>query len=216
MLEEMGISFRAMNDASNLYLLVRGTNSDGRVLMSGKFRQNVTFWFLSADQKSRVWGINLDFSRAHSPEAGAPPTLAAYGIAPEKVVPQGLEVSTATFPSDLEFQADLSSQLGRQPIYEIRIPLALIEPQSKSIYMDFVTSEVSPDVKAELQSAGAGQRSSEGGSGGGSSSGGGGMRGGSRRHRGGGAQGGSGSKAIEAPKPLDLHLTIGLAKEPKH
>ena len=222
-LEEAGISFRAMNDATNLYLLVRGTSSDGRVLLSGKYRQNVTLWFLKPDRKLRAWGINLDFSRAHPPAPDAPATLAALGIEPERVMPQGLEVSTATFPEGFAFEADLSSQRGRQPIYEIRIPLSMVEQKGKSVFLDVVTSEVSPEVKAELQ---AGQSEPHGGESHGTSSGsppggpsgqGGGM-GGGRHHRGmGGSEGGgNASRSVELPKPLNLHLTIALTKEPKH
>ncbi len=125
--EVSGMGFRAMNDESNLYLLIRGTTSDGRNLLAGKFQQNVTLWFLKPDHKTNAWGINLDFSRAQEPAPDAPPTLASFGMEPERVFPQGLEVSTATFPEGFEFQADLSSQLGRQPIYEMRIPLEMIE-----------------------------------------------------------------------------------------
>ena len=220
-LEESGLAFRAMNDVSNLYLLIRGANSDGRVILSGRYRQNVTLWFLKPDHKTKAWGINLDFGLAHPSET---PTLAAFGIAPERVLPQGLEVSTAALPSDLEFAADLSSRNGRQPIYEIRIPLAMLEHSGSSIYMDFATSEIGPDVKAELQN-GKGEQSSgeanhQGGSERSSGSGGSGGAGGGRHKRGGmgGSQGGAGasSRSIDLPKPLALHLTIGLTREPKH
>ena len=105
--------------------------------MSGRYRQNVTLWFLKPDKKSRAWGINLDFGRAHATDSNnaEPPTLASVGIAPEEVLPQGLEVSTAALPSEMEFAADLSSQNGRQPIYEIRIPLALCSNAAANPFM---------------------------------------------------------------------------------
>ena len=55
--ETGGLSVRAMNDSSNLYLLIRGANDDGRILLSGNYRQNVTIWFLKPDHKTRAWGI---------------------------------------------------------------------------------------------------------------------------------------------------------------
>ena len=230
--ETAGIAFRAMNDASNLYVLIRGANSDGRVVLSGRYRQNVTLWFLKPDHKSKSWGINLDFGRAHSPERGEDrgqehiaetPTLATFGVMPEKVLAEGLEVSTATLPSEMEFASDLSTQNGRQPVYEIRIPLQLVERSGKSIYVDFVTSEISPDVKSELQagrgnpSGGEGSEGGHQGGAGGSPSGGSGGSGGGRHKRGGagGSQGGAG-KSVTLPKPLAIHLTIALTKEPRH
>jgi hypothetical protein len=223
-----GLSFRAMNDASNLYLLIRGANDEGRILLSGNYRQNVAIWFLKADHKTRVWGINLDFSRAHAPEPEMeggrrhPRELVALsdmGMAPEMVMPEGLEVSTSTFPAEFAFQADLSSERGRQPIYEIRIPLAMIEYKGRSIAFDIVSSEISPQVKAELQERRSGEHAggeNKGEGRGGSP--GGGRGGGMGRHgRGMGGPGGGrgGAAAVELPKPLHLQLVVSLAKGPK-
>ena len=225
-LEEEGLGFRAMNDSATLYLLIRGETSDGRMVLSGRYRQDVTLWFVKPDGTSRAWGINLDFSHAHRPAetpAAAPPpvtaaaagdtnekiiTLSAMGVVSELVIPVGLELSTATLPSGIALQANLSRQNGQQPLYEIGIPLKMIEHQSDSILMDFVTSSVSPDVMAQLQSGRSGQRSSDGG---GDSTGGSGG-GGGRHHRGGGSQGG-GSPLIATPSPVDLHLEITLTQE---
>ena len=214
--EDSGMSFRAMNDASYLYLLIRGTTADGRVLLAGNYRQNMTFWILKPDHKSNAWGINLDFGRAHAPAPDMPPTLVSYGIEPERVLPEGLEVSTGTFPQDFEFQADLSSQRGRQPIYEVRIPLSMIDYKNRTIYIDVVSSEISPEVKAELQSTKPEEHASEKPpEGGGQSPAGG---GGGRHHRGGGGShgGSSAASSVGMPKPVHLHLTIELKKEPKH
>jgi hypothetical protein len=223
-----GLSFRARNDSSNLYLLVRGANDDGRILLSGNYRQNVALWFLKPDDKTKAWGITLDFGRAHAPEpvmengvARVPEiiSLSDMGVVPEMVVPQGLEVSTAAFPSGFDFQADLSSERGRQPIYEICIPLTMLEHKGRSIAFDVVSSDIPPGVKTELQSAKpaestAGQNKSGGTSSGGAPSGGG--HGGGRRGRGMGGGGGGGAKSADLPKPVTLHLSVSLAKEPRH
>jgi hypothetical protein len=232
--EVTGLSFHAMNDASYLYLLIRGANADGRSLLSGNYRQNVTLWFLKPDLKSKAWGINLDFGSARAPDsdtdgARSQPheiiSLSDMSIMPEMVVPQGLEVSTATFPSDFAFQADLSSERGRQPIYEIQIPLSMVEHKGRSIAFDLVTSEISPQVKAELQgrrsneSSGGESKAGEGSGEGGGSSPGGGPGGGGRHKRGMGGGGGGGGRggasAVELPKPVHLQLTVSLAKMPK-
>jgi hypothetical protein len=215
--EDGGLSFRAMNDASNLYLLICGTNSDGRVILAGKYRQNVTLWFLKPDHKTHSWGINIDFSRAHPADPQAAPTLDAFGVTPEIVMPQGLEVSTAPFSTDMELQADLSSQRGRQPVYEIRIPLSLLkEIKSRRLDLAFTTAEVSPDVKTELQSRPeeppAGNKSQSGNQNGSPP-----RSGGRHGHgMGGGGAGGNSSHAVEIPKPLNIHLTVKLVKGPKH
>jgi hypothetical protein len=212
-LDEHGIGFHAMNDADNLYLLIGGTAGDGRLLLSGKSGQNVTLWFLKSDGKTKDWGINLDFSRAQTPTVESPTLLSDWGIAPERVVPQGLEVSTTTFPPEIEFHADLSSQRGRQPAYEMRIPLSLIAHKGKSIDFDFAATEISNDVRAELlalpppaPAKSAAQPDSGMGGGGG----------GHHHHGGGGPSGGSPVAAADLPKRLNLHLSVELTKEPKH
>jgi hypothetical protein len=191
---------------------------------------------MKPDHKSKAWGINLDFSHAHPPEGDMDGghwhareiiNLSDMGIEPEMVLQQGLEVSTTTFPPEFAFQADLSSQHGRQPIYEIRIPLTMVEHKGRSIYFDVVSSDISPEVKAELQghhssaeSSGGSSQGSGGGQGGGSggSSGGGrgGGMGGGRHGRGGGSAGGRGGPAaVDLPKPIHLQLTVSLVKGPK-
>jgi len=230
--EVEGLSFRAMNDASHLYLLIRGANPDGRSLLGGNYRQSVTVWILKPDHKTKAWGINLDFSRAHAPEPLMEGgqlhereiiTLSDMGIAPEMVLQQGLEVSTTTFPPEFAFQADLSSQHGRQPVYEIRIPLTMVEHKGRTIDFDVVSSDISPEVKAELQghlsSGGGSSQGSGGGQGGGSGGGSGGGHGGGgmgRHGRGmGGSGGGRGASAAELSKPIHLQLTVKLTKGPK-
>lgn len=227
--EVEGLSFRAMNDASNLYLLIRGANPGGRSLLGGNYRQNVTVWFLKPDHKSKAWGLNLDFSHAHPPEPVMEGgrmheremiTLSDMGIAPEMVLQEGLEVSTTTFPPEFAFGADLSSQHGRQPVYEIRIPLTMVEHKGRTLYFDVVSSDISPEMKAELQgrrSSGESNAGSSQGSGGGQSGGSSGSpaggHGGGRHGRGGGGGGGrAGPTTAELPKPIHLQLTVSLAK----
>lgn len=231
--ETDGLGIRAMNDASNLYLLIRGANDDGRILLSGNYRQTVTIWFLKPDRKTKAWGIALDFSRAHEPEsegqgehwkAREMTHLSDIGMAPDMVLPQGLEVSTAPFPADFSFQADLTTQYARQPIYEIQIPLSMVERKGQSIPFDIVSSEVTPQVKAELQgrrsgeSAGGEKKGSEGSEGGGRGGSPGGGRGGRHGRGMGGSPGGGGGsgRSVELPKPLNLHLTVALTNEPRH
>jgi hypothetical protein len=215
LLDEEGIGFRAMNDGANLYLLIGGTAADGRLLLSGKSGQTITLWFLKPDGKTKEWGIDLDFSRAEDPTVDSPTTLGDWGIAAERVVPQGLEVSSTTFPTEIEFQADLSSQRGRQPLYEMRIPLALIEHKGRTIDFDFVTTDITNERRAELLALPipqAPKKQTTDGSSGAPAGGGGG-----RHHHGGGAPGGgSAASATDLPKRFTLHLSVGLVKAPKH
>jgi len=207
LLDEDGVGFRAMNDSTNLYLLIGGTANDGRLLLSGKSGQNITLWFLKSDGKTRDWGIDLDFSQEDDPTVASPTKLSDWGLAPERVIQQGLEVSTTTFPAEIDFQADLSSQRGRQPLYEMRIPLTMIEHKGRSIDADFVTTDITYERRAQLLSLpppqSARTMTPEGG--------------GHHHHAGGGAPGGgSAESTADLPKRLNLHLVIGLAKEPRH
>jgi len=224
--EVEGLSFRTMNDESNLYLLIRGTNPDGRSLLGGTYRQNVTVWFLKPDHKSKAWGLNVDFGHAHPAEPVMENgrmheremiNLSDMGITPEMVLQEGLEVSTTTFPPAFAFQADLSSQHGRQPVYEIQIPLTMVEHKGRTIYFDVVSSDISPEVKAELQghhSGGEGSGGSSQGSGGGQGGGSGGRMGGGHHGHGMGGSGGGrgGPSSVDLPKPIHLELTVSLAK----
>ena len=128
------------------------------------------------------------------------------------VTPQGLEVSSSTLPSDIELQAHLSSELGRQPVYEIRIPLEKMERHGKAIRTLFVSTDVSPEVKTELLSAKSGKsESSVSASSGTSSSG----HGGGRHGHGGGASGSASGSSVQIPRPMNLPITIDLVKPPK-
>jgi hypothetical protein len=233
LVEAKGLSGRAMNDASYLYLLIRGANSDGRTLLSGTYRQNVTTWFLKPDRKARAWGVSLDFIRAQDPESERPGgrrqvreiiNLSDIGMVPEMVLPQGLEVSISTFPSNFIFQADLSTEYARQPIYEMQIPLSMIEQKGKSVFLDVVSSEISSEIKTELQSTRMGGRAPGDRKGGGmgrlNEMGGGGMGGpgggmGGPGGGSGGPGGSSGEFSMDFPKPIHLKLTVHLASPQK-
>ena len=216
-LQEEGFSFRAMNDASTLYLLIAGETRDEEMVLSGKYRQEITFWFVKPDESSRSVGLNLNFSHLHPPASSTDTihrpsiTLASIGVVPEWTNAEGQALSSATLPSGMELQANLFHQNGEKSLYEIKIPLNLLERQGNSVLVDFVTSQVSPDVAAHLQSGRSEQRSSDGG--GESSEGGG---GGGHHHRGGGSKGGGRSASVEVPNPVDLHLVIALTPESKH
>ncbi|HEX4047613.1 MAG TPA: hypothetical protein VH309_07255, partial [Elusimicrobiota bacterium] len=61
--DETSVIFRAMNDSSNLYLLVTPDGQDGKGLLTGGYRQDAALWFLGPDKKTRVWGVGIPYSR---------------------------------------------------------------------------------------------------------------------------------------------------------
>jgi hypothetical protein len=251
-LESSGLSFRARNDSANLYLMVAAANREARRVLTGACGQDVTLWFLGPNGKSRSWGLRLAFNRREGPageaDPGRPAAAAEQGIPdglpprpdqepgrgfpsfkgvrdvePEMVLAAGVEVSTP-LPSDIGFHAALS---GRDPSYTMRIPLSRLDPvKGKSISMDFLTSEISAELKSQFEARAAG---SSRGSGGGPSQGGGPMGGGGmgRGPMGGGmgrsGRGGAGgpggtprAQVEELPEPLNLRLSIQLARNPAH
>src|ERR1039458_5921267 len=92
---EMSVAFRATNDSSDLYLLITPRGRDGRGLLSGSYRQDVTLWFLGPDQKARAWGLLVPYSRL---DQLAPGTTQAQTIEPEYLTMQDTQVSTAPLP----------------------------------------------------------------------------------------------------------------------
>jgi len=300
-LEDAGLTFRARNDSSNLYLMIATNGREGRSLLTGTYRQDVTFWFLGPNGKTKTWGICLAFSRFEKSTGGAedkregpageagperPAATADQGscdgfvprpyqergrdapfpgrgsdVKPGMVLAAGVEVSTP-LPSDVAFHADLS---GREPAYMLRIPLSKLNSlKGKTIPFNFVTSEVSTELKSQFEvknagpaggpgtgasqgsgmTGGGGMGGGMGGAGmGGGMMGGGGMGGGrmgsggmgggrmgSRGMGGGmggggmdgggmgaGGMGGSGqppsTQAQELPEPLDLRLSVRLARQ---
>lgn len=158
--DDAGLSLRAMNDASNLYLLIMADGRDGRALLSGAFRQDFTLWFLGPDHKSRGWGIRSPFSTLGPPdkgtldeiELGGAPTIG--DIDPELVFARGAAVSTAPWATDIEFRVGLS---GKNPVYELRIPLSKFGAGGRSILFDLTASKIDSEIAKQIQAAG-GQR----------------------------------------------------------
>ncbi len=100
-----GLILRALNDSTTVYLRVDADGRDGRALLSGAYRQDVTFWFFGPDQKSRAWGLRMPFSRLGPSEVSPPDEFRRAGdsppgpkLEPELVLPQGVAVSTAALP----------------------------------------------------------------------------------------------------------------------
>jgi hypothetical protein len=135
--EEDGLAVLAMNDASDLYLLVTAHTRESRDQLSGESHQDVSLWFIAADGKTRRWGARIPFShRASVTNALRDP--AGLDPEPEYLQYQGAEISTATLPGDV---LDRLSSAGRRPIWEIKIPLKRLElnPDGAAA-VDFVVS----------------------------------------------------------------------------
>jgi len=151
-LEEPGLAFRARNSPEDLYLRLAADGSEGRMLLSGVCRQDVTFWFLGPDRNTRVWGVRLAFSRLGPPDISAARRFRHAGDAPpgpdlepELVLAQGVNISTAPLPPDIGFRADLS---GRDRFYELRVPFQrLSSARAKSTLFDFVASSASTEMQ---------------------------------------------------------------------
>jgi len=212
-LETKGFSFRAMNDADHLYLLISATTDDGRTILAGKFRQDVTLWAMSPDHKQRLWGLRIPFSARLTPSGDANPTnttLATLGVTPVKVTQEGVELSTAPWPDSVQIAADLSSEFGRKPVIECSIPLALLaaSQRKRAVAFQWSVESVNPDVKrtataelapVEQHSEGIDKSSSTAGSGG-------------HRNRRGGDVVSRVAPSVQFPDAVQLRLTVGLAK----
>lgn len=211
-MEDNGVSIRAMNDATTLYVLFTGTTNEGRITLAGLYRQAVTLWLMKPDGKTKDWAMSLDFTNAELPEddahRGSDPTLSDYGVAPVRLQTRGLEVSSTTLPTDVVFQADLSSRYGRQPVYELAIPLASVAPHGRVVYAWLQTAPVSPAIRAELTTPG---RSTTATSSSDTATG----IGGRYHHANPGAGGGNANAAIDIPKPINMRLAFKLAEAPK-
>lgn len=142
-LEEPGLLFRALNDSSNLYIQVMADNREGRALLLGSFRQDVTFWFLRPDGKKRAWGFRLPFSRIEATAAELADALRFESGIPARSLPDPefipVEGGTALPQGrDLSFRADFT---GREPVYFLRVSLAALGANgAKTIPLDFVSS----------------------------------------------------------------------------
>jgi hypothetical protein len=229
--ESDGLSLRAMSDASNLYLLVEGRGKDGLAELSGRYRKDLTFWFVSTDKKKRVWGLRLPFSRdarggCELPPGfpGEPPAGGA-GVKPTFVEMRGHDDVDGPMPSDIAFAALLTE---RRSLYEIRVPLNRLPPNGKRTVLLDVDRDAPPAdayqrpvaTSAGHNQSGGSDQSREGGMGGGmrggtggggmggGGMGGGGMGGGGMPRRGGAGGGPPNSPEIDA---IDMRLKVTLA-----
>jgi uncharacterized membrane protein YgcG len=204
--DETSVIFHAMNDTSDLYLLITPDGKDGKGLLTGNYRQDSTLWFLGADKKTRAWGLNIPYSRLGQLAPGAP-------VQPEYLTMQGTQVSTVPAPADISFHLDRD---GRNPMIAIRIPLKnFTSMNGKPIPLNFTTTPVPPDVAKQITSEK--PKTHSGSSGGGHHSGGrhgGGSGGGGQGGSQGSQPGGSPSASAETPTvpdPLNLELSVKLA-----
>jgi hypothetical protein len=136
--EESSVSFRAMNDASDLYLFISPIGREGKGLLSGGYRQDVTVWFIGPDQQTRVWGLRVPYSRY---DQLTPGTTEAVTIQPEYVTMQDTAISTAPMPSGIT--VFLPTDV-RRPLLEVRVALKLLPPpQDNQVPLDLTTTAVS-------------------------------------------------------------------------
>lgn len=201
-----GLRFRALNDGESLYLRVSAHEAGAKAILTGEIRQDVALWLL--DGKTRAWGLRLPFGALGVPVQWMP----AGAVKPELIKVDGTTVSTSALPANIEFSGETP---GRVPIYELKIPLAMLKPDDGKIRLDFVTSYASPDLErrmkerfdkaAERGGGQAGARSGMRPQGGLSGRGGGKMGGGKRRS--GGGRGGARTRP-EFPSPLEIHLSV--------
>jgi uncharacterized membrane protein YgcG len=207
-----GLRFRALNDGESLYITVSAHEAGARSVLTGEIRQDVTLWFL--DGKTRALGLRLPFGNLGLPWENGP---SAGSIEPELLTTEGTAVSTAPLPGNIEFGGEIP---GRVPIYELKIPLALLKTVGGKIALDFTTAYASPELERQMKerfqkaaerrsgaqsgpSAGMKPQSGMSGRGGGKM--GGGMRGGGKG--GGGGRGGSGAQP-EFPSPMEIQLSV--------
>jgi len=205
-----GLRFRALNNGENLYITVSAHEAGAKAVLTGEIRQDVTLWFL--DGKNRALGLRLPFGNLGPPWENG---LQAGSIEPELLTAEGTAVSTAPLPGNIEFGGEIP---GRVPIYELKIPLALLKTADGKIALDFTTAYASPELERQMkerfqktaerrsgaqggQSAGMKPQGGMSGRGGGKM--GGGMRGGGK----GGGRGGSGAQP-EFPSPMEIQLSV--------
>lgn len=203
-----GLRFRALNDGENLYLSVSAHEAGAKAILTGEIRQDVTLWFY--DGKTRSWGLRLPFGNLGVPVEVMP----AGSIEPELLRTEGTAVSTSPLPANIEFGGEIP---GRVPIYELKIPLAMIKTAENSISLDFSTSYASPELEQRMKERfikGSAQRRSGQDSAhagmkpqGGLSGRGGGKMGGGKRGGGGGGNRGSGQRP-EFPSPMEIQLSV--------
>ncbi|MDE2236804.1 MAG: hypothetical protein KGK30_02835, partial [Elusimicrobia bacterium] len=191
-IEEPQLDVRVLNDGEAVYVRLIADGMDGRALLAGAYRQDVTLWFLNPDGKAKAWGVTIPFSAL-----GPSPSPLRLNEAPPvpDVEPQPASAGTdaapaAALPPGLRVRSALS---GKTPVLEAAIALRSLKiKDGKEILLDLVSSPVNPDIRRQLQARPkAGRR-----------------RGGRR-----GETAGPESE-VDLPSPLHLRLSIRLAGRP--
>jgi len=204
--DSSGLRFRAINDGENLYLSVSAHEAGAKAILTGEIRQDVTLWF--SDAKIRTWGLRLPFGALGVPLTNGMPS---GSIMPELLKAEGTNISTSPLPANIEFGGEIP---GRVPIYELKIPLAMLKTADNGIPLDFTTAYISAELEQQMKerfikatAREPGQNSPRTGikpQGGMSGRGGGKMGGG--KHGGGGR--GAARAQPEFPSPLEINLTV--------
>jgi hypothetical protein len=200
--DAVGLRFRAANDGENLYLSVSAHETAAKAILTGEIRQDVILWFY--DRNARDWGLRLPFGALGVPVQGLP----TGSVKPELLIVEGTAVSTSPLPANIEFGGEIP---GRVPIYELKIPLALIKDWKNGVGLDFITAYASAELEQRMREifekagaqgdgqARAGMRPPAASAGRG-----GGKMGGGKR---GGGRGGPGTRR-EFPSPLEIKLSV--------
>ena len=135
--EEDGLSVFAMNDASDLYLLITAHTREARDQLSGESHQDLSLWFVAADGKTRRWGARIPFSH-RAPLGSSLRDPAGLDPDPEGVRYQGTAISSDSLPDDV---VDRLTAVGRRPIWELKIPMKRLEVDSDgAVAVDFVVN----------------------------------------------------------------------------
>lgn len=154
-LDESQVVVRAFNDSSRLYLRLVALGLDGRALLSGAYRQDMTLWFMDASGKKPAWGIRFPYSglgpasyRTFLKKDDFPDLPA---LTPELAAPQGLAVSTAALPADIALKYGLS---GKNPYFDIVVPLDRVALQKGAVLAFRLASPpVEPAVRKRFSGA---------------------------------------------------------------
>lgn len=217
---ETDLDFQAKNDGQNLYLFVSADGEDGKALLLGSFRQDLTLWLFKPDGKTRDWGVRAGFSGLDLPAPGSWKPAPGQDLSPATpdlsvVQFHGAALSTAPLFGDVFVQSALS---GKEPVLTVTIPLSHLAISDGKVLADFTSSPVSDQVKAVVSDwdAHAKPRARSGGNGGpfgddGSSPSAGGGRRGGRHGGGGGRQPDTSAPQTSLPDALDLRLAVRLA-----
>ncbi|HXS99872.1 MAG TPA: hypothetical protein VN915_04310 [Elusimicrobiota bacterium] len=136
--EEDGLAVMAMNDASDLYLIVTAHTRDARDQLGGESRQDLTLWFVKEDGKTRDWGARIPYGH-RAPLTSSLRDPAGIDPEPELVHYDGAQISSGTLPGDI---VDRLAEQGRRPIWELKVPLKRVavisRKKEKSVDLDVV------------------------------------------------------------------------------